>query len=43
MNREEVFDNIEILLYALISVNVIMVFIIPALVCRLVNDNKVNH
>jgi hypothetical protein len=38
MNRLAVFDTLELLFYAVISFTVILVFIIPALIFRLVQD-----
>jgi hypothetical protein len=41
MNRSELYENIEIVFLGLVCLNFIMVFIIPALVCRLVQDNSI--
>ena len=41
MKREELLDHLGTLFYAVISLNAIMIFIIPAIICRLVNDNDV--
>jgi hypothetical protein len=40
MKRQELLDTLEILFYAVVCSTVIMVFIIPALICRLVHDEN---
>jgi hypothetical protein len=38
MKRQELFDTLELLFYAVVCVAVILVFIIPALIFRVVQD-----
>ena len=40
MNREELGETIFTILYGIIALNAITLFIIPAIICRLVQDRK---
>jgi hypothetical protein len=40
MNRHELYDKLETIGIAVICLNAVMIFIIPALVCRFVQDRK---
>jgi hypothetical protein len=38
MKRQELLDTLEVIFYGIVCLNVILIFIIPAVICRLVQD-----
>jgi len=43
MNRQEAKENLVLLFYVVMCCSVVLVFLIPALICRLVYDRSVNR
>lgn len=43
MNRSELYETLEILFLGLVCLNAVIVFIIPGIICRLVQDRKVQQ